>query len=259
MNFENIIVKKESNILQITFNRPDKLNSLNKATLTEFENALTIAREKSGEIRGIILTGSGEKSFIAGADIKEFSQYSKSQGREMVENGQRILRLLEESTIPVLAAVNGFAIGGGCEIAMACHIRIGSENAKFGQPEVKLGIIPGFGGTQRLIQIIGKSKAMELLLSGKTINAVEAKDLGLINYIIKPQDLLSVSWNLMDNILHNSPQAIKSIISCVNAFYSYNADAFNTEINEFEKCFGEPDFFEGTNAFLSKRLPDFKK
>ena len=161
MDFQNILTSQKNKIFLITINRPDKMNALNMLTLSEFEKAMMMAFNNR-EIKGIIITGAGEKAFIAGADIKEFKTYSKKQGREMVENGQRVLKLVEECPKPIIAAVNGYALGGGCELAMACHIRVGSGNAKFGQPEVKLGIIPGYGGTQRLIQLIGKSKAMEL-------------------------------------------------------------------------------------------------
>lgn len=256
MDLQNIITTLENHIFLITINRPEKLNALNKLTLSEFEKAMIMAN-KNKEIKGIIITGAGEKSFIAGADIKEFANYSKSQGKEMVENGQRILKLIEECPKPVIAAVNGYAMGGGCELAMACHLRLGSENAKFGLPEVKLGIIPGYGGTQRLLQLIGKSKAMELLLTGDTIDANEAKNLGLLNSITTIESLIPKSIELLTKILENSPISVKSIISTVNAFFSYNVDGFTNEIQEFEKCFGSDDFFEGTNAFVSKRKPKF--
>jgi enoyl-CoA hydratase len=256
MDFQNIITARDNHIFTITINRPDNLNALNMMTLSEFEKAMIMAYTNE-EIKGIIITGSGDKAFIAGADIKEFANYSKSQGKEMVINGQRVLKLIEECPKPIIAAVNGYALGGGCELAMACHLRIGSENAKFGQPEVKLGIIPGYGGTQRLLQIVGKSKAMELLLTGDTIDAIEAKNLGLLNYVVPIENLISRTTELLTKILSNSPIAVKSIINASNGFFSCNVDGFYNEILEFEKCFGSVDFFEGTNAFISKRKPNF--
>jgi enoyl-CoA hydratase len=256
MEFENIITYLEGNIFQIMINRPDKMNALNMLTLSEFEEAMKIA-DSDKNVKGIIITGSGEKAFIAGADIKEFSKYTKKQGREMVENGQRVLKLIEECSKPVIAAINGFALGGGCELAMACHIRIGSQNAKFGQPEVKLGIIPGYGGTQRILQIIGKAKAFELLLTGSVIEASEAKELGLLNYVTSSETLIPKATEILNKILENSPIAIKSIINTVNGFFAKEIDGFKYEIMEFEKCFGSKDFFEGTEAFISKRKPNF--
>jgi enoyl-CoA hydratase len=258
MNFQNIITSLRDNIFIITINRPENRNALNMSTFSEFERAMMIAYSNR-DIKGIIITGEGDKAFIAGADIKEFATYTKKQGKEMVENGQRVLKLIEECPKPVIAAVNGYALGGGCELAMACHLRIGSENAKFGQPEVKLGIIPGYGGTQRLIQLIGKSKALELLLTGETIDAIEAKNLGLLNYCVKAEDLIPKSIELLTKIIENSPIAVNSIINATNAFYSYNIDGFDNEIQEFAKCFGSEDFIEGTNAFISKRRPNFSK
>lgn len=256
MDFQNIVTTQENHIFLITINRPVYLNTLNMLTLSEFEKAMIIAY-KNEEIKGIIITGAGDKAFIAGADIKEFANYSKVQGKEMVENGQRVLKLIEECPKPVIAAINGYALGGGCELAMACHLRIGSENAKFGQPEVKLGIIPGYGGTQRLLQLIGKSKALELLLTGDTIDATEAKNLGLLNCIVTIDNLIPKSIELLTKIINNSPIAVKSIINSTNGFFSYHIDGFKNEIFEFEKCFCSIDFFEGTNAFISKRKPNF--
>lgn len=258
MNFQNIITSQNGAVLLITVNRPEKMNALNMLTLSEFEQAMKLAYNNE-EIKGIVITGSGEKAFIAGADIKEFADYSKTQGREMVENGQKVLKLVEECPKPVIAAVNGYALGGGCELAMACHLRVGSENAKFGQPEVKLGIIPGYGGTQRLLQLIGKSKAMELLLTGNIIDATEAKNLGMLNYIVPIESLILKSIELLTKIINNSSIAVKGIINTTNAFYDYKTDGFNTEIQEFEKCFGSIDFIEGTNAFISKREPNFNR
>lgn len=258
MDFQNILITQEKSILLIKINRPDNMNALNKITLSEFEKAMLFAY-KNENIKGIIITGTGEKAFIAGADIKEFSTYSKAQGKKMVENGQRVLKLVEECPKPVIAAVNGYALGGGCELAMACHLRIGSENAKFGQPEVKLGIIPGYGGSQRLIQLVGKAKAFEMLLTGETIDANEAKNYGLLNYVVASENLILKSFELLNKILDNSPIAVTSVINTTNAYYNYNVDGFKNEIVEFEKCFGSDDFIEGTNAFILKRKPNFSK
>jgi enoyl-CoA hydratase len=255
-SFKNITVTQEHNILLIVINRPKNLNALNKLTLLEFERSMMSAYSDDS-IKGIIITGAGDKAFIAGADIKEFKFYSNAQGKEMVENGQRVLKLIEDCPKPTIAAVNGYALGGGCELAMACHLRIGTDNAKFGLPEVKLGIIPGYGGTQRLHQLVGKSKAMELLLTGGTINAEEAEKIGLLNYIVSSDTLLTKALELLTKILNNSPVAIKSIIKATNAYYTFNVDGFNTEIQEFKKCFGSSDFDEGTDAFISKRKPNF--
>ena len=256
MNQKNVHRSLENRILLITINRPDNLNALNLETLSELEHAV---REvySNNDISGAIITGTGNKAFVAGADIKEFANYTKTQGRKMAENGQRIFKLVEECPKPIIAAVNGYALGGGCELAMACHLRIAAPNAKFGQPEVKLGIIPGYGGTQRLLQILGKTHAMKLLLTGGTIDAMEAKNYGLLTDIVPAENLISACESLLKKIMENSPLAIKSTINSVNAFYSHNVDGFKKEIEEFEICFGSNDFKEGTTAFLSKRKPDF--
>lgn len=256
MKLKNILIELENNILIVTINRPQELNVLNMATLLEIEKVLALVY-KDPKISGVLITGSGSKSFIAGADIKEFSAFSKEQGKKMVEKGQFVLKIIEESPKPILAAVNGFALGGGCELAMSCHLRIASLNAKFGQPEVKLGIIPGYGGTQRLHQIIGKSKAMELLLTGKSIDASEALNLGLVNYIVASEELMTKSIELLNQVIENSPIAIGSIIKASNAHYNCNEDGFKTEISEFSQCFGSTDFDEGIDAFISKRKPNF--
>lgn len=256
MNYKNIIVNLENGILMITINRPKQLNALNKVTLAEFEDTMKFAYRNDG-VKGVIVTGSGEKAFIAGADIKEFADYTPKQGEEMVTNGQRILKMVEDCPKPVIAAVNGFALGGGCELAMSCHLRIASENAKFSQPEVNLGIIPGYGGTQRLIQLIGKGKALELMMTGDMIDAKEAKSLGLVNYVTSQDKLIPKALEILEKIKTKSLSAIKGIISCVNAYYTENVDGYKTEIKEIVKCFGTEDFKEGTNAFMEKRKPNF--
>lgn len=256
MDLQNILIQLEKNILIVTINRAQELNVLNMTTLLEIEEVLSLIY-KDKNIRGVVITGSGSKSFIAGADIKEFSTYSKIEGKKMVEKGQSVFKMIEESPKPILAAINGFALGGGCELAMACHLRIASSNAKFGQPEVKLGIIPGYGGTQRLHQIIGKSKAMEMLLTGKSIDAFEALNLRLVNYIVSYEELITKSLEILNQIIENSPISISSIIKASNSHYYPLEDGFRTEISEFSRCFGSADFKEGTNAFISKRKPDF--
>lgn len=256
MDYKNLLTEIIDGIFIIKINRPDKRNALNSQTIKEIDHAVQEAEQK--KIEGIIFTGEGEESFIAGADIKEFSEYSKAEGDQMVKYGQHVLKKIEGFHKPTLAAINGYALGGGCELAMACHLRIGSHNAMFGQPEVKLGIIPGYGGSQRLIQLIGKSKATEYLLTGKFMTANEALKLGMLNYIVKKEILISESISFLKQISENSPIAIKSIIKTINAFYSKDCDGFQTELNEFSKCFGSSDFFEGTRAFLAKRKPIFK-
>jgi len=256
MDFQNILTHLQNNILIVTVDRPKELNVLNMATLLEFEK-IFIKIKEDDKIKAAIITGSGSKSFIAGADIKEFSKFSKKEGNEMVKKGQYVLKMIEDSAKPILAAINGFALGGGCELAMACHLRIASVNAKFGQPEVKLGIIPGYGGTQRLHQIVGKSKAMEILLTGRSIDANEAIHIGLVNYIVPSTELLSKSIDLLRQVIENSPVAINGIIKASNAFYNFEDDGFKAEISEFTTCFGSDDFKEGTAAFISKRKPSF--
>lgn len=258
MIFNNILTNTEEHILLITINRPDKYNALNNATLSDFEQAFQMAQDDR-DIYGIIITGKGDKSFISGADIAEFINFSAKEGREWVENGHRVLKMIEDSEKPVIAAINGFALGGGCELAMACHLRIASDNALFGQPEVKLGIIPGYGGSQRLIQLIGKTKATELILTGKTINASEALSLGLINHLTDSSELLPVANKIMQNILQNSPIAVGKAIRAINAYFDHSKNGFESELDEFEKCFGSEEFYEGTNAFLKKTPPMFRK
>lgn len=256
MKFDNLTTELYDDIFIITINRPKQLNALNRITLLEFEEAIMMAYENN-HIKGIIITGSGNKAFVAGADIKEFASYSKKQGKEMVINGQRILKIVEDCPKPIIAAINGFALGGGCELAMACHIRIASENAKFGQPEVKLGIIPGYGGTQRIIQLIGKSKAFELLMTGESIDAKEAKRIGLITHVTTLDDIVPKAIGILKIILNNSPIAIQSIIKTVNAYFSEEINGFKSEIEGFTRCISTNDFVEGTKAFVEKRKPRF--
>lgn len=256
MNYENILTEIKNGILHITLNRPKQLNALNKAVFSEIENIFTEIASKN-EVKSIIITGSGEKAFAAGADIKEFANFNVEEGKELAANGQRIFKIIETFNKPVLAAINGFALGGGLELAMACHLRISSDNARFGQPEVSLGVTPGYAGTQRLTQLIGKGKSLELLMTGAMINANEALSLGLVNYVVTQEELIAKGEGLLKTIMKQSPIAVAGVIKCVDAFYTYNVDGFETEINEFGKCFGTEDFKEGTNAFINRRKANF--
>lgn len=256
MNYENILIETQGNLGIITINRPDKLNALNHLTIQEIGRAarLLVANEN---IRGIIITGSGEKAFVAGADISEFAHFTNDQAEKLARAGNDVFTFIEQATKPFLAAVNGFSLGGGCELAMACHLRIASENAKFGQPEVNLGLIPGYAGTQRLPQLIGKTKAFELLLTGDMINAQQALALGLVNAVVPQNELLATAKNMMEKIASKAPLAVQEIIFSVNAFYHFETDGFEEETMAFARCFNTEDFKEGTQAFLEKRKPNF--
>jgi enoyl-CoA hydratase len=257
MSYNNILYSVDQQICTITINRPDKLNALNKETIAEVGKAI-IAAQADDQVRGIILTGSGSKAFIAGADISEFSSFNLAQGMELSAHGHHVFNSVEQCRKPVIAAVNGFALGGGCELAMACHMRIAAEHAKFGQPEVKLGLIPGYGGTQRLPQLIGKGKAMELLMSADMIDAQEAYRLGLVNYVVPADQLLAKCHEILNKILVQAPVAVAEIIHTVNAHYDKQKDGFREEVERFGACFTTEDFIEGTTAFLNKRKADFK-
>lgn len=256
MAFENLLTTIENGILTITINRPDKLNALNKKTVEEIGVAIKNA-ESNDAIKALIITGSGQKSFVAGADISELLGLSIEQGRVLSRSGQIVFKSIESCSKPVIAAVNGFALGAGCELSMACHIRVASENAKFGQPEVNLGLIAGYGGTQRLIQYIGKTKALELHLTGDSINAEQALSLGLVNYVVPQDQLISKCLELLEKIKSKSPKAITSVINSINAYFENNIDGFNTEVEEFGKCLATEDFKEGTSAFVEKRKAHF--
>lgn len=259
MSFENILVEQKGHLQIITINRPNQLNALNKKTIEELNAALSSANNDSNT-GVVILTGSGEKAFVAGADIKEFADFSVDQGRELAAKGQELLfSFIENMTKPVIAAVNGFALGGGLELAMASHIRLASSNAKLGLPEVGLGVIPGYGGTQRLAQLVGKGKANEMIFTAGMISADEALTWGLVNHVCAPEELMDLAEKTANKILNNSPLAIASAIRSVNALYSKGGQAgFDTEVEEFGKCFGTSDFKEGTGAFLEKRKPNFR-
>lgn len=256
--YNNILSEKNGQVQLITINRPAQLNALNKETIEELAKAIKIAEEDSGT-GVIILTGSGEKSFVAGADIKEFAHFSIAQGGELAQKGQETLfDLIENLSKPVIAAVNGFALGGGLELAMASHIRIASTNARLGLPEVSLGVIPGYGGTQRLAQLVGKGKANELVFTAGMIKADEALTWGLVNHVVELEELLPKANEIAEKILANSGTAIASAIRAINAGFQDGVNGYETEILEFGKCFGTADFKEGTTAFIEKRKPDFR-
>lgn len=256
MNFENIIFEVNTGIAKLTINRPNFLNALNKQTFVEIEEAMKEVYNNF-DIKGLIITGSGDKSFIAGADIKEFADFTPQQGEELSRNGMRIFKIIEDSPKPVIAAINGFALGGGLELAMSCHLRICSDNAKFGQPEVSLGVTPGYAGTQRLTQLVGKGKSMELLMTGSMLKSDEALTLGLVNKVTSLEELIPTTEALMKKINTVSPTAVAAVIRCVNAFYTDGVNGFNTEAVEFGKCFATADFKEGTTAFIEKRKANF--
>ena len=257
MSYNNLTCEIENRINIISINRPEKLNSLNIETFSEIDQAIK-SSVRNPEVRIIIITGVGEKAFAAGADIKEFVNFNMEQASELSESGHKILsETIERCPKPIIAAINGYALGGGLELAMACHLRVASENSKMGLPEVSLGIIPGYGGTQRLSQLIGKGRALDMIMTAKMIDADEALAFGLINYKTSQIELIDFVKNLSAKILSNSSNAIKNAIKSVNANFEFGVDGFKTEINEFAKCFETNDFKEGTSAFLNKRKPDF--
>lgn len=255
--YENVLYDVKDGLATITINRESQMNALTIDTIQEIGQALAVANEDH-TVFGIILTGAGRKSFIAGADIKEFSDFTVDEAEDMSAAGHDVFNSVEQSPKPVIAAINGFALGGGCELAMACHMRIASENAKFGQPEVNLGLIPGYGGTQRLIRLVGHGKALELLMTGNMIDAAEAHRLGLVNQVVSSEDLIEVCEKLLNKIGTKSPLTITQIINLGNAYQNPNKDGFQMEIREFSNCFGTKDFEEGVDAFVNKRRPSFK-
>ncbi|TCP28051.1 enoyl-CoA hydratase [Tenacibaculum skagerrakense] len=257
MNFENILVEVENNLAKVTINRPKKLNALNKDTIEELHVAFK-SLEENKDIKVILLTGSGEKAFVAGADISEFAHFSVNEGGKLAAKGQELLfDFVENLSTPVIALVNGFALGGGLELAMSCHFRIASDNAKMGLPETSLGVIPGYGGTQRLPQLIGKGKAMELIMTAGMISAEEAKSYGLVNYVVPQNELVALGEKLAAKITNNSSVAIGKAIKAVNDGFKDGKNGFESEIEQFGACFGTEDFKEGTTAFLEKRKANF--
>ena len=256
-SFETLLTDLTDGILLVTINREDKLNALNKTVLKELNEAIDELYSNAA-IKGLILTGKGPKAFVAGADITEFGGLNEESGKALAQYGHDTFFRLERSPKPVIAAVNGFALGGGCELAMACHIRVASDNAKFGQPEVNLGIIPGYGGTQRLVQLIGKGKAIELLTTADLIDAPTALRLGLVNHVVPAAELLDLARSIINKITSKAPVAIAKVIEAVNAHFTGGVDGFQAEVDLFAKCVVTEDFTEGVSAFLGKRKADFK-
>ena len=258
MNCNNIIIEIDDYLAFITINRPKKLNALNKETIAELHNAFRDLEEDS-DIRVIVIIGSEDKAFVAGADISEFADFNMNKGSELAKIGQELLfDFIENLSTPVIAAINGFALGGGLELAMSCHFRVASRNAKMGLPEVTLGLIPGYGGTQRLPLLIGKGKAMELIMTANMITAEEALNYGLVNYVVDQNELIPLCEKLAYKISQNSSTAIAAAIKSINANDKDGVNGFEVEIEQFGKCFGTNDFAEGTSAFLEKRKPDFE-
>jgi enoyl-CoA hydratase len=255
--YSTLLVQIENNTCIITINRPDKLNALNKTVIEELSSAIDEVNNNT-EIRSAIITGSGAKAFVAGADISEFSSLNAAGGKALAKRGQdHVFSKIENSSKPFVAAVNGFALGGGCELAMSCHFRIASDNAKFGQPEVNLGLIPGYGGTQRLVQLIGKGRAMELLMSGNMLDANTAMQYGLVNYVVTQQELLDKTKSILAVINSKAPLAVAGCIKAANAVYDETKDGFALEIDIFGELFDTADAKEGAAAFMEKRKANF--
>ncbi len=258
MAFQFILTEKKEQTFIITVNRPDKLNALNWQTMVEIHGALKEAKQAE-DIRGVIITGAGEKAFVAGADIEELSRNTPVGAKEFALQSQEILGFIENFPKPVIAAVNGFCLGGGCELAMACHMRIVSESARFGQPEVNLGIIPGNGGTQRLSRLVGKGRAIELILSANIISAAEAHRIGLVNQVSEPENLINTCQKLLATIYSKAPLAIKLGLEAITHGLELTLEeGVQLEANLFGLCMSTEDAKEGTKAFLEKRKPEFK-
>ena len=257
MNYNNILSETQNGITIITINRPQKLNALNIETIQELHQAFKTANENRNT-KVIIATGTGEKAFVAGADIREFADFDIEEGQELAAQGQKILfNFVENLSTPVIAAVNGFALGGGLELAMATHFRVASDNAKMGLPEVSLGVIPGYGGTQRLPQLVGKGRAMEMILTAGMIDANQALSYGLVNHVTIQEELIPLCKKIAEKIMRNSSVAIAAGIKAINANFKDGINGFDVEIEQFGNCFDTEDFKEGTSAFLEKRKADF--
>lgn len=245
-------------ICTVTLSRPEALNALNLATMRELREVIEDIAQNN-DVRSVIVTGAGEKAFVAGADIKELSSLSREEALELALKGQELFRLIENCPKPVIAAINGFALGGGCELAMACHIRLATANAKFGQPEINLGLIPGYGGTQRLTQLTSRGKALELLLTADLITAAEAKDAGLVNHVFETsEEMMAFAEKMLNKIVAKSPVMIRHIIRSVNAGFESEEKGYSTEASLFADCTTTADFREGTTAFVEKRKPVFR-
>ena len=254
--YKTLLASLENGIFIVTINRPDKMNALNKDVMSDL-NAVLNEIESNSEVKAVIITGSGQKAFVAGADISEFVGLSNEEGKALAKRGQDIFFKIENCSKPIVAAVNGFALGGGCELAMACHFRVASDNAKFGQPEVNLGLIPGYGGTQRLVQLIGKGRALELLMTGNIIDASIALEYGLVNHVVPQDDLLPKAKMILEQIIAKAPLAVSKCIAAANAVFS-SENGYEVELKSFSECFSTNDMKEGTAAFLEKRKPHFK-
>ena len=255
MAYHYILSEHRDGVAYLTINRPNQLNALNKATIEELNHAI-IQADADTSVQCILLTGSGTKAFVAGADIKEFAHFNAQEGAQLATDGQRLLfDLLDNLSTPSIAAINGFALGGGLELAMACHIRVASNNAKMGLPEVSLGVIPGYGGTQRLRELVGKGKALEIITTAGMLTAQEALSLGLVNHLCEPDELLTFCEKIASRICENSSVAIAYAIKSVNA--GCNIGGYTSEIESFGACFATEDFKEGTSAFMEKRKPQF--
>jgi len=253
---ETLLIEVDKEVCVITINRPEKMNALNRYVFNDLDAALDKVYNDPA-IRSAIITGAGAKAFVAGADIGEFATLTTEDSVKLARRGQDVFDKIENCPKPVVAAVNGFALGGGCELALACHFIYASENAKFGQPEVNLGLIPGYGGTQRLTQLVGKNFAMELLMTGNMISAREAMDYGIVNKVVAPEELMTTAKAMLNIIHSKAPVAISKIIECVNMF-DHTQQGYDFEIKKFGECFATEDMNEGTSAFLEKRKPNFK-
>jgi len=258
MTYTQIITAIEDNILMVIIDRESKMNALNAPLLQEIKHAVQ-SHEANDDVHGIIITGSGDKAFAARADISEFARFSKAEAEILCRDGHAVMNVIEQCPKPIVAAVKGFALGGGCELAMACHFRVVGTSVKFGQPEVNLGVVPGYGGTQRLVHLIGRTKALEYLCTGSMINADDAYTLGLANYVVEDSEVIDRSKALIAKIASKSPQAIGLVIKCVNACQEEGVDGYETEIEAFSKSFATEEFIEGTTAFLEKRKAEFRK
>jgi len=255
--YSTLLIQTENGICTITINRPDKLNALNKTVVAELSNVIDEVYNNP-EIKSAIITGAGPKAFVAGADISEFLQLNANEGEELARRGQKnVFDKIENSPKPIVAAVNGFALGGGCELALSCHFIYASENAKFGQPKVNLGLIPGYDGTQRLTQLLGRNKSMELIMTGNMISAKEAMEYGMVNKVTTPEELLPKLKETLEVIQSKAPIAISKVIECVNNF-DHTQEGYDFEIKKFGECFATEDLKEGASAFLEKRKPNFK-
>ena len=257
MSYQVLQITTEGAFITVTINREKALNALNQQTMSELAQFFGEDLPHRENVRGVILRGAGDRAFVAGADIKEFTSLQGDDGANMARRGQAVFFLVERAKVPVIAVIQGFALGGGCELAMACHMRIAGEKARFGQPEVNLGIIPGYGGTQRLIQYIGKSKATELMMTGDMLNAEEAYRLGLVNYVVPQGEELAKAKELLEKIATKGPKAISKVIESINAYYQYDQDGFVSEVEGFGEVTLSEDFKEGAQAFVEKRPAKF--